>query len=71
MAKKATKAAPKKKGPDNNKRLAELEARELRRDYPTAFQNGQRAARSNISEDQMPVLYGRERDAWLAGNKGR
>lgn len=66
----AKKPATKPKGPDNNKRLAELEKRELAREYPRAFRMGVEAKAANIPEDQMPVLNDKEREAYLLGRNG-
>lgn len=64
--------ARKPKRPDNNKRLAELEAKEAEAAAPMAptasFTAGQRAAKSGIPKHQAPVFYSdAERVDWHKG----
>lgn len=74
------KAEPKKpKGPDNNKRLAELETAEaarqaavpelsdLQRTHPLEYEQGRRAAEASIAKNQPPFGAGKALDAWLEG----
>jgi hypothetical protein len=67
--------ARKPKRPDNNKRLAELEAKEAERFIATqpsmSFRSGQQARRAGLSAEQAPVFYSdAERDDWMAGYNG-
>lgn len=63
----------KTKGPDNNRRLAELEAQEARRhpkdDGPehAAYEQGRAARRSRISREEPPHGDGPLLKAWLKG----
>lgn len=74
MAQKKT-AAKRAKGPDNNKRLAELEAKEAARTRPAeddtalmlAYQQGRAARRGRISRDEPPHGEGPPLKAWQKG----
>src|SRR6187431_40477 len=68
--------AAKKKGPDNNKRLAQLEAAETKRNAPAqtddpvvlaAFEQGRTARNAAISRDDCPHGDGAAKEQWLKG----
>jgi hypothetical protein len=42
---------------------------DLAQEYPRAFDAGRRAKRSNIPENQAPVMNDKEREAYLEGYK--
>lgn len=48
----------------------EKSARDLRNEFPRAFQMGQQAKAACIPENQMPVLSDKEREAYLLGRNG-
>lgn len=67
--------ARKPKRPDNNKRLAELEAMAAENAVPPqpsmSFRSGQQARRAGLSAEQAPVFYSEdERRDWMAGYNG-